>query len=98
MKVTPSTQARQDLQAIRHYIEKDNPTRAVTFVEELRDIAKRIGDMSRAFPLVPRYEQHGIRRRSYKGYGLLYSVERDRIFIHRILGPGRDQERALRLA
>ncbi|MCY1172436.1 ParE toxin of type II toxin-antitoxin system, parDE [compost metagenome] len=97
MKVTLSTQAMRDLDGIRNYIEKDNPARAVSFVDELRDAAKRIGDMPRAFPLVPRYEQHGIRRRSHKGYGILYSAELDRIFVHRIVGPGQDQERALRL-
>ncbi|CAM8641294.1 hypothetical protein [Sphingobium cupriresistens] len=53
--------------------------------------------MPRAFPLVPRYEQHGIRRRSYKGYGILYSVEPDRIFIHRIIGPEQDHDAALQL-
>ncbi|MCE3544124.1 type II toxin-antitoxin system RelE/ParE family toxin [Enterobacter hormaechei] len=97
MKVTLSTRARRDLEGIRLYIEKDNPTRAISFVDELRDAARRIGDMSRAFPLVPRYEQHGIRRRSYNGYGILYSVQPDRVFVHRIIGPGQDHDRALRL-
>ncbi len=53
--------------------------------------------MPQAFPLIPRYESHGIRRRSYRGYGILYSAQPDRIFIHRILGPGQDHDRALRL-
>ena len=97
MKVTLSTRARRDLEGIRLYIEKDTPTRAISFVDELRDAARRIGDMSRAFPLVPRYEQHGIRRRSYNGYGILYSVQPDRVFVHRIIGPGQDHDRALRL-
>jgi len=97
MRVALSTQARRDLEAISRHIAKDHPVRAITFVAELRDMAKRIGDMPRAFPLVPRYERQGIRRRSWKGYGLLYSVEPDRIFIHRIIGPGQDQDRALRL-
>lgn len=97
MKVTLSTRARRDLESIRTYIEKDNPARAVSFVGELRDAAKRIGDMPRAFPLIPRYEQHGIRRRSHKGYGILYSVEPDRIFVHRIVGPGQDHDSALQL-
>jgi plasmid stabilization system protein ParE len=97
MKVTLSTPAKRDLEGIRRYIEDDNPARAISFVDELRDAAKRIGDMPRAFPLVPRYEQHGIRRRSYNGYGILYSVQPDRVFVHRIIGPGQDHDRALRL-
>lgn len=97
MKVTLSSRARRDLEGIRTYIEKDNPERATSFVGELRDTAKRLAEMPRAFPLVPRYERHGIRRRSHKGYGILYSVEPDRIFIHRIIGPGQDHDAALQL-
>lgn len=97
MQVRLSTQAVHDLQAIRRWIEPDNPERAVTFIEELRDVAARIGRMPHAFPLIPRYEHHGIRRRSFKGYGILYSVQPDRVFVHRIIGPGRDHDRALQL-
>lgn len=75
MKVTLSSRARHNLEGIRNYIEQDNPVRAISFVDELRDIMKRLTDMPRAFPLVPRYEHHGIRRRSYKRYEILYSVE-----------------------
>lgn len=97
MKVVLSTRARHDLEGIRNYIEKDNPARAISFVGELRDTVKRLADMPRTFPLVPRYEQHGIRRRPHKGYGILYSVEPDRIFVHRIIGPGQDHDAALQL-
>ena len=97
MQVRLSTQAIGDLQKIREWIALDNPARAITFIEELRDVASRIGEMPRAFPLIPRYERHGIRRRSYKNYGILYSVQPDRVFIHRIIGPGQDHDRALQL-
>lgn len=97
MKITLSTRAMRDLQTIRSYIEPDNPARAISFIEELRNTVKRLADLPRAFPLVPRYEQHGIRRRSWKGYGILYSVEPDRIFIHRITGPGQDYDAVLGL-
>ncbi len=97
MQVRLSTQALRDLQGIREWIAPDNPARAVTFIEELRDAADRIGTMPHAFPLIPRYERHGIRRRSYNGYGILYSVQPDRVFVHRIIGPGQDHDRALRL-
>lgn len=97
MKVMLSSRAMRDLERIRTYIEKDNPARAILFINELRDTAKSLADMPRAFPLIPRYEQHGIRRRSHKGYGILYTVEPDRIFIHRIIGPGQDHDAALHL-
>lgn len=97
MKVTLSTRAVRDLEAIRDYIAQDNPARAISFVQELRDTARRLDDMPRVFPLVPRYEQHGIRRRSYRGYGILYSIAAEQIFIHRIIGPGQDHDLALQL-
>lgn len=97
MKVRLSTLAVRDLQGIRAWIAPDNPARAISFIEELRSAAKRIATMSQAFPLIPRYESKGIRRRSWKGYGILYSVRLDGIFIHRIIGPGQDHDRALGL-
>ncbi len=97
MQVRLSTQARRDLQGVRKWIEPDNPVRAMTFIEELRDAVACIGTMPQAFPLIPRYEKHGIRRRSYNGYGILYSVQPDCVFVHRIIGPGQDHDRALRL-
>ncbi|EQB00440.1 hypothetical protein L288_18355 [Sphingobium quisquiliarum P25] len=97
MKVSLTPGSRHDLRAIGRHIAKDNPARAMTFVTELEDAARRLGEMPRAFPLVPRYEHYGIRRRSYHGYGILYAVRSDRIIIYRFLGPGQDHDRALRL-
>lgn len=42
MKVILSSRARYDLEGIRNYIEQDNPTRAISFVDELLDIMKRV--------------------------------------------------------
>ena len=92
-----TTGARVDLRVIALHIAKDNPSRARSIVVELQETAQRLGDMPRAFPLVPRYEQHGIRRRSYRGYGILYAAESDRVVVYRFLGPGQDHDRALHL-
>lgn len=97
MKVYLTPKARQDLREIGRYIAKDNPARSVTFVSELETAALRLGEAPRAFPLVPRYEEHGIRRRSYRGYGILYVVRTDRIVVYRFLGPGQDHDSALHL-
>lgn len=97
MNVILSTRAQADLELIAAFIAQDNPVRATTFVAELRKAATGLADMPRAFPLIPRYEREGIRRRSWKGYGILYSALPDRVFVHRILGPGQDHDRALRL-
>lgn len=97
MRVVLTTGAQADLRDIALHIAKDNPLRARSFVADLRDVALRLGAMPRAFPLVPRYERHGIRRRAYRGYGILYAVEDDRLVIYRFLGPGQDHDRALGL-
>lgn len=97
IRVVLSTRAHADLTTIGRFIAEDNPPRAATFVAELQHAAAGLADMPHVFPLVPRYERDGIRRRSWKGYGILYSALPDRIFVHRILGPGQDHDRALRL-
>lgn len=97
MRIRLSTHAVRDLHGIRAWIEPDNPERAISFILELRDAMKRIATMPHAFPLIPRYDRHGIRRRSYKGYGILYSARPDGLFVHRIIGPGQDHDRALGL-
>ena len=97
MKVSLTHDARTDLITIGRHIAKDNPARAVTFVAELGHAAQRLNEMPRAFPLVPRYEHHDIRRRSFHGYGILYALRSDRIIVYRFLGPGQDHDRALRL-
>lgn len=97
MKVKLSTLAVRDLQGIKAWIAPDNPARAITFIEDLRSVAARIAAMPHVFPLIPRYESQGIRRRSWQGYGILYSAHPDGIFIHRIIGPGQDHDRALGL-
>ena len=95
MKVILTPDALADLDHIAEHIEKDNPARAISFVEELREAARRLADLPQGYPLVPRYERYGIRRRSYRRYGILYRPEAHRILILRFLGPGQDHDRAL---
>ena len=97
MKVILTPDALADLDHIAEHIEKDNPARAISFVEELREAARRLADLPQGYPLVPRYERYGIRRRSYRRYGILYRPEAHRILILRFLGPGQDHDRALHL-
>ena len=51
VRLTP--EARSDLLAIGSYIARDNPTRAVSFMRELRSKCRSLGDKPHAFPLVP---------------------------------------------
>lgn len=97
MKVVISSDARQDLLRIALHIARDNPVRARSFIGELRDKARQIGTMPRAFPLIPLFETRGIRRRSWRGYGMLYSLSAEHVLILRFVGPGQDHDRLLGL-
>ncbi|OWK47324.1 type II toxin-antitoxin system RelE/ParE family toxin [Fimbriiglobus ruber] len=95
MKVVFSDAAKSDLTAIGNYIAEDNPHRALSFVKELHTATLALGDTPRAYPLIPRYENHGLRRRPIGNYSVFYQVETDRVLIVHILHAARDYERLL---
>jgi plasmid stabilization system protein ParE len=95
MRVVFSQQAKDGLREIALHIARDNKARAQLFVRELRAKAQDIGRMPRAFPLVPRYEDHGIRRRPHGNYLIFYRAEDDRVSIVLIIHGARDSEALL---
>ena len=95
MRVVFSHQAQAGLREIAFFIARDDKMRALSFVRELRTKAQDVGGMPRAFPLVPRYEHHGIRRRPFGNYLIFYRIEDDRVSIVHILHGARDYERLL---
>src|SRR5271154_4188623 len=95
MRVVLSDHATAGLRDIALFIAHDSKTRARSFVRELQAKAREIGDMPRAFPLVPRYEHHGIRRRPFRDYLIFYRIEDHRISIVHILHGARDYEALL---
>ena len=95
MKVAFSDHARAGLLAIGDYIAKDSPRRAWEFIEKLEHEARQIGEMPDAFPLVPRYEQYGIRRRPFGDYLIFYRVGDDGVYIVHILHGAMDYEALL---
>nr|WP_241021677.1 type II toxin-antitoxin system RelE/ParE family toxin [Burkholderia sp. Ac-20353] len=66
-----------ELELIADYIARDNPRRAVTFVRELREKCLGLAGMPLAFPLVPRFEAHGIRHRGHGNFQIFYRVVGD---------------------
>ena len=72
MKVIITAQAESDLDEIAAFIGINAPKRALSFIEELLDHCQSLVDNPKAFPLVPRYEMHGIRRYPYKSYLIFY--------------------------
>jgi len=95
MIVEITVAAEVDLEAIGDYISRDNPARAASFVRELFRCCLDIADMPEAWPVVPRYELHGIRRRVHGRYLIFYRVENDQITILHVLNGAMDFESIL---
>lgn len=92
MKVVLTAKAVRDLEAIGDRIFKDNPERALSFVEELRACCLSLKEQPRAWPVVPRYEALGIRRRLHRGYLIFYRISAERIEVIHILHGARHYE------
>jgi plasmid stabilization system protein ParE len=95
MKVDITSAAEADLEAIADYIARDNPVRALSFVRELYERCLIIAEMPEAWPIVPRYEHHGIRRRVHGRYLIFYRLNNDRITILHVLNGAMDVEALL---
>jgi plasmid stabilization system protein ParE len=95
MMTIVTAEAEADLEAIGDYIARDNPVRALSFVRELLQLCLDIADMPQAWPVVPRYEHHGIRRRVYGRYLIFYRIGPDHITILHILNDAMDVEAIL---
>ena len=85
MIVQLTSEAEDDLERIGDYIAADNPARALSFVRELREHCLTLTDLGLAFPLVPRYERYGIRRRPHGDYLIFYRIEGERVVILHVL-------------
>lgn len=90
MKVVISIEAEADMEGIADYIARSNPRRALSFVRELRARCFDLRSRPRTFPLVPRYEQHGIRRRVYGNYLIFFRIEDEQIVVLHILHGAMD--------
>ena len=90
MIVRLTAEAENDLESIGDYIAQDNPRRALSFVLELREKCMSLADMALAFPLVPSYERHGIRRRPHGNYLVFYLIDVDQAVILHVLHSAMD--------
>jgi toxin ParE1/3/4 len=92
MTVRILADAEAELEAIGDYIARDNSRRALSFVRELRDKCMSLTDMPLAYPLVPRYEDRGVRHRVHGSYQIFYRVvgQPERIDVIHVLHSARD--------
>jgi plasmid stabilization system protein ParE len=92
LKVRISRSAERDLREIAEYIAQDSPLRAFNFVRYLRQKALELGQIPQAFPLIPRYEKFGLRRRPCGYYLIIYRIDNGAVRIVRIVHGARDYE------
>ncbi|WP_370677687.1 type II toxin-antitoxin system RelE/ParE family toxin [Pleomorphomonas sp. PLEO] len=95
MIVVITGEAEANLEQIGDWIAEDNPLRAVTFVQTLRDKCLALAEVPLGFPLEPRYELSGIRRRPFRDYLIFYRVRGDALEILHVLHAAQDYERIL---
>jgi addiction module RelE/StbE family toxin len=95
VRVVFTHRAERDLEEIADFIALDSPRRAASFVDELRSKAFGLADTPRAFPLVPRFEASGVRRRIHGRYLIFYRIDGDVISILNIAHGAQDYGRLL---
>ena len=92
MIVVLTSEAEFDLETIAQFIACDSVTTALSFVPELREKCLALGEAPRGYPLVPRYEHLGIRRRPFGNYLIFYRIGTNAIEVVHILHGARDYE------
>ncbi|MBE7243430.1 MAG: type II toxin-antitoxin system RelE/ParE family toxin [Actinomycetospora chiangmaiensis] len=90
MIVVFTDEAAADLERIGDWIARDNPRRAVSFVEELVACCLRIADAPEGFPLLPDHRRSGVRRRPHGPYLVFYRLQAGRIEILHVLHGAQD--------
>ena len=95
MIVVFSHEAETDLERIGDYIARDNPVRAISFVQELLARCRHLAVNPEAFPIVPHYERHGIRRLVHGRYLVFYRFADGQVQILHILNGAQDVEAIL---
>jgi toxin ParE1/3/4 len=90
MIVRLSAEAEHDLERIGDRIARENPARAIGFIEELRAACLGLAEFPERFPLVPRYGEQGVRHRVHGNYLIFYRVEAEEVVVVHILHGAMD--------
>jgi toxin ParE1/3/4 len=89
MRCLYSARAVDDLDDIAEYIARDNPQRALSFVDELQQRCEQLTRFPAAAPLRPDIAEE-IRMVPFGRYLILYSIAGDHLLIERIVHGARD--------
>ena len=95
MIVHLTAEAERDLEQIGDWIARDNPARAVTFIEEIQRSCLDLAEFPERFPLVPRYESERVRHRAKGNYLIFYRIETAKVVILHVLHGAMDYSAVL---
>lgn len=95
MRVLVTDAAWDDMLGIARTIGRDNPRRATTFLDELYDACRDIGEFPLAHAPLPDRPAAGIRRKVHGNYLILYRLRTDTVEILRLVHGARDYEQLL---
>jgi toxin ParE1/3/4 len=73
-------QAERDLEAIADYIALDNPIRALSFVQEIRDRCYKFTYAPKGVAVFPEYGEN-VRKVPFGNYRILYTLQGDDVVI-----------------
>jgi toxin ParE1/3/4 len=93
--VVITNEAAINLEQIGDHIAKNNPLRALSFVQELRRCYETLADFPAGYPLVPRYVTTGVRRCVHGNYLIFYCIGPETIDVLHVLPGAMDYERVL---
>ncbi len=88
-RLTLTPLAEQDLEAIGDYIAADNPTRAISFIRELRDQCQRIAANPTGYRLRPELSDD-IRSCAHGKYVIFFAAAPEEVTVIRVLHGARD--------
>jgi plasmid stabilization system protein ParE len=83
LKVVFASDALRDLELIGDWIAQDSPRRALSYVRDLRAMARSLGSWPLRYPAIGPDER--LRRAPYGAYNIHYVLFEDRVMIWRIL-------------
>ena len=89
MRVTLSPLAERDLEAIGDYIAEDNPSRALSFIAELRTQSATIAKAPQAYRARPELGE-GLRSCAHGNYVIFFTAAKARLTIVRVLHGAMD--------
>jgi toxin ParE1/3/4 len=84
-----TAEAEKDLENIADYIALDNPSRAVSFIQEIRERCQRVTDAPQGYPLAPEYG-NAIRKLPFGNYVIFYTLSADAVIVLHITHSARE--------